>query len=63
MKELHYDQITENIMECISSLSDDITRGLDPNENKVRAESIKILIEAYAVAAITGKLFCGEKEV
>lgn len=63
MKELHYDQITTDIMDCISSLSDDITSRCQPDENKVRAEAIKILAEAYALVSITAKLFGVEKEV
>ena len=42
-------QIEESINLAIFSISEDIQRTADENENKIRAEAIKTLAEAYDI--------------
>lgn len=41
--------IEESILLAVDSISEDIQRTRDAEENKVRAESIKMLAEAYDI--------------
>ena len=41
--------IEQSIMLAIDSISEDIQRTAEEEENKIRAESIKILAEAYDI--------------
>lgn len=41
--------IEESIMLAIDSVSEDIQKNYDDSENKIRAEAIKTLAEAYDI--------------
>lgn len=41
--------IEESIMLAIDSISEDIQKTMDCNDNKIRAEAIKILAESYDI--------------
>ena len=42
-------QIEASIEKAIASISEDITRTAEEAENKIRAEAIKMLAEAYDI--------------
>lgn len=50
--------IEESIMLAIDSISEDIQKTTNEDQNKIRAESIKILAEAYDIVHRGKKADC-----
>lgn len=50
--------IEESIMLAIDSISEDIQKTTNEDQNKIRAESIKILAEAYDIVHRGKKCDC-----
>lgn len=57
-KKTNKEMIEESINLAIFSISEDIQRTADENENKIRAEAIKTLAEAYDIVHRGKKCGC-----